>query len=855
MKKAFTITVLLALMCVGGMAWADIPVTLVGQWGGASYAVAVSGNRAYLGMGPRLVILDVSNPAGPTVLGTSEVMPDIVQGIAISGNYAYVADYDAGLQVIDISNPSSPTRVGGYDTSGYAVGVAVSGNYAYVADDYAGLQVIDISNPSSPTRVGGYDTSGCACGVAVSGNYAYVADYYAGLQVIDISGPSSPTHVGGYDTSGGYAQGVAISGNYAYVVCDYRSLQTIDVSNPASPSRLGGCDASSYVLAIAVSGNYAYLAGEYPDFFEVMDISNPASPAPVGGCAVDWAYDLAVRGNYAYAACPNSGLNIVEISNPAAPTLVGLYNLWKSGWYANAVAISGSYAYVAVSGSTDFGLRIINISNPASPALVGQCDTDIAAWAVTVQGNYAYLAGCGGLDVIDISNPASPTRIGGCSSDVGEDVIVCGTYCYIAATNGGLDVIDISDPYSPARVGGYDTSGQALSVAVSGNYAYVADAEGGLVILQVPVSAALTVTSITPNRGQNTDVISITNLAGSGFETGATVRLTKAGQNDILGTSVVIVDATKITCNLDLTGKAWGQWNVVVANPGGQSATLYNAFTVTSPAPTVTAITPGGGHVEDWIEVSIAGTGFQAGAMVKLTQYSYINIAANTVWVESSTWIECTFDLRDQPLGLWDVVVTNPDGQAGTLINGFETAPNFGSPPVIWDVTVSPQMVAAGDAVHIAVDATDDAGVTSVTANGTYLTPLGGSDWSGEIPADSTLGLHFVIVVASDGEGHTASNSSQSYKTARVVSITNRGLVRDVTSTAADNFLFRAWGWVTRLDADTFELDDGSGTPVRVSATGHGLQTGDYAFARGIWSVTASPHVLNSSSAHIKKVN
>ena len=50
------------------------------------------------------------------------------------GNYAYVALDAAGLAVIDVSNPANPVRVGGYDTSGNAFGVAVSGNYAYVAD-------------------------------------------------------------------------------------------------------------------------------------------------------------------------------------------------------------------------------------------------------------------------------------------------------------------------------------------------------------------------------------------------------------------------------------------------------------------------------------------------------------------------------------------------------------------------------------------------------------------------------------------------------------------------------------------------------------------------------------------------
>jgi hypothetical protein len=32
-----------------------------------------------------------------------------------------------------------------------------------------------------------------------------------------------------------------------------------------------------------------------------------------------------------------------------------------------------------------------------------------------------------------------------------------------------LQVIDVSNPANPQRVGGYDTSGEALGVAVSGN--------------------------------------------------------------------------------------------------------------------------------------------------------------------------------------------------------------------------------------------------------------------------------------------------------------------------------------------------------------------------------------------------
>jgi len=118
-------------------------------------------------------------------------------GVAVSGNYAYVANGSGGLQVLDVSNPANPQRVSYCGTSGSAQGVAVSGNYAYVADDMAGFQVIDVSTPANPQWVGGCtnDPGGRAWGVAVSGNYAYVADSGAGLHVIDVSSPANPQRV------------------------------------------------------------------------------------------------------------------------------------------------------------------------------------------------------------------------------------------------------------------------------------------------------------------------------------------------------------------------------------------------------------------------------------------------------------------------------------------------------------------------------------------------------------------------------------------------------------------------------------------------------------------------------------
>ena len=198
---------------------------------------------------------------------------------------------------------------------------------------------------------------------------------------------------------------------------------------------------------------------------------------------------------------------------------------------------------------------------------------------------------------------------------------------------------------------------------------------------------APTITGITPSSGQNTTSISITNLAGTGFTSslgGATVKLTKTGQTDIAATGVTVVSANQINCTIDLTGKATGQWNVVVTNPDAQSGTLANGFTVTSvstSAPTVTGITPSSGQNTTSISITnLAGTGFLPGATVKLTKTGQSDIAATGVTVVSATQITCTFDLTGKIAGQWNVVVTNTDSQTGTFTNGFTVIAGITAP-------------------------------------------------------------------------------------------------------------------------------------------------------------------------------
>ena len=84
-------------------------------------------------------------------------------------------------------------------THGYVNQVALSGNYAYLADDWGGLRIIDVSDPLNPWEVGSYEFDGWAGNVGVSGGYAYVNDAYHILRIIDVSDPENPSEVSSFE--------------------------------------------------------------------------------------------------------------------------------------------------------------------------------------------------------------------------------------------------------------------------------------------------------------------------------------------------------------------------------------------------------------------------------------------------------------------------------------------------------------------------------------------------------------------------------------------------------------------------------------------------------------------------------
>lgn len=313
--------------------------------------VFVVGNTAYLitdnnTSGPELYIVNVTNPAAPTLLGSLNLSA-AANGIYVSGNYAYIASANNSqeLQIVNISNPAAPSLTGSYNTpvSDDATDVWVSGSYAYlttVVSSNRELYKINISNPAAPSLTGSTEIGGTVNGIHVSGNYAYLATALNSQELISVdTTPATPTVVGSYDApSGNDGRDVFVDGTAAYLVTQPNAANefyVINVTNPAVPALLGSGSWGSAGTTYAVykSGNTAFVGNSVgASAVQYFDVTNPAAPTLTGaittvGADAPGVYYL---DNYLYVA---SASNTAELQIYAQPP--GGYQ--ASGTYISSI--------------------------------------------------------------------------------------------------------------------------------------------------------------------------------------------------------------------------------------------------------------------------------------------------------------------------------------------------------------------------------------------------------------------------------------------------------------------------------------------------------------------------------------
>lgn len=506
---------------------------------GDAHAIAIEGDLAFVSVrnigisnDVELLILDISNPLAPVILGTYPAGGPV----AVSGNIAIVGS--SVLEILDVSNPAAPVQLSTYNPGTDVRDLFIEGPTVHIAAGIDGLQRFDISNPSAPFARLGNNSAGFAQKVWVDDGTAYLAARDGGLQSFDVSNrfatPVPMSTILDSATGGDGAFTLEIVGNVAYVR-DYSGpeIKAVDISNPASMSELAGVALDSAgngnAFARGRGGLLFYWAATFTGVttpengFRVIDVANPAVPvdltpsgSTIGGPTFEALVgpgDARFSGAYLIVAAGNQGVSIIDTSLPNKPEFIGHIST------AAGLEIEGAGDLLVLtqgSGNGPFSVRTWDISDPALPF---QRDTRSYAENVPIllDGSTLYvLRSAGDLEIIDVSNPSSMALIHSYHYASSRGMGGGGLYLdfpllYVSQT-GGFKILDVSTPTAPTEIGSYSTGVDARRIDVVGDIAYYVSSEpfgagsGRLVSVDVSIPVVPVLLGQTDRFGVLSDV-------------------------------------------------------------------------------------------------------------------------------------------------------------------------------------------------------------------------------------------------------------------------------------------------------------------------------------------------------------
>lgn len=470
------------------------------QWGGAATSAALVGTTAYVGIGPRLAVVDVAKPNAPRVVGLSDPAPVLLEEIAVGPGRLYAVDEKLGVLVFDIADAAHPRLIGTYKGRGDVGGAAVAGDAVLVTDVVEGVVAVNLADPANPKVLGRWDApgDGAAQEIAASGNRAYVTIRGDDNQLValDIANPAKMTALGEVQPPSAFMSALAVDGTRVFVA-DGLGVSAVDAADPARMVVRGAFEAGS-MDRVAVDGGTVWCASH--DGLWVIDARDMSKLRQLTALpSENGSYAVAVAGAVAVVA-DTDAVQVIDVGEPLADATRARFDLSDvQDLTLSDVARLGDRLVVAGGGA---GLRVFDASGAAAKAVgrlsaTPNIDTRSFTGAISIVGTTAYLAEDGlggGVRIVDLADPAKPKELGAIeAAGVGRRPAALGDKVLVPSTGAdalGVHVFNVADPARPRRLAFVDLGWPVAAVAVD-EAAHRAFAGGsGLAILDLADPAA-----------------------------------------------------------------------------------------------------------------------------------------------------------------------------------------------------------------------------------------------------------------------------------------------------------------------------------------------------------------------------
>lgn len=272
-----------------------------------------------------------------------------------------------GVSIIDITDTAAVAEVdfvpwvtappyGWYDIKTYQ-------NYMYVTSEGStNLLVVDLSPLPSPVSVVGqfptFSSGAHNNFIDTDTGILYGVEdfhYNPSVRIVDITSPGNPTELSSISTLNGGtdAHDVFAQDSVLYIAeGNNPTIGLFDMSDPNNPSLLQRLTIPSagYVHQVWVSEDNNYMisteetANHTVKLWNIQNINNISlSDDYLGGSHL--AHNAYLKGNYAYISHYESGLRVVDISDPANISEVGYYDTYPQGETSNFNGAWGTYPF------------------------------------------------------------------------------------------------------------------------------------------------------------------------------------------------------------------------------------------------------------------------------------------------------------------------------------------------------------------------------------------------------------------------------------------------------------------------------------------------------------------------------
>ena len=190
-------------------------------------------------------------------------------------------------------------------------------------------------------------------------------------------------------------------------------------------------------------------------------------------------YDIEIENGYAYLACGENGLYILDISNPSVVFLAGKLD---TPGFADKILLRGNILFLA---DQNFGVEVVNVSDKSRPFFESKLRLNHKKIDIAFKNQYLYISNYEqGISVMDMSNPKTldwSKQASFIHTDTYiSKILIDGETLFAFEGKKRVRIMSVLSPLNPMTLSEYESQYEPVLLIKSKELLFLSVKEGGI---------------------------------------------------------------------------------------------------------------------------------------------------------------------------------------------------------------------------------------------------------------------------------------------------------------------------------------------------------------------------------------